>query len=130
MKQLDQETERIVNEVVDSAVKVHRTLGLGLLESVYQRCLARELHLRGLKVECEIPQPIEYEGEIIEAGYRIDMLIENCILIENKTVDQLLPVHQAQSLTYMKLRKISLGFLLNWNVPIMKSGIRRLILST
>ena len=82
---------------------------------------------RGLRVECEVLLPIVYDEEKIDAGYRIDMLIESCLIVENKTVDQLLPIHEAQLLTYLKLRECKLGFLLNWNVPLMKQGIKRMM---
>lgn len=117
--------EEIAREIVDSAVAVHRELGPGLLESTYQVCLAYELKKRGLKVETEINQPVMYDGHLIDAGYRLDMLVENVIIVENKVVERLLPVHLAQILTYLKLREIPIGFLLNWNVKLMKDGIRR-----
>ncbi len=106
---------------------VHRALGPGLLESAYQQCLAYELHKRGLLVDCEVLLPIVYDGQQIDAGYRIDMLVEDCVVIENKTVDQVLPIHQAQLLTYLKLRDYRLGFLLNWNVKLMRDGIKRMV---
>ena len=99
--------------IVDAAIKVHKALGPGLLESAYQHCLAHELRKRGLKVACEVPLPILFDGERIDAGYRVDMLVEDCIIIENKTVEQFLPVHEAQLLTYLKLADCRLGFLLN-----------------
>lgn len=119
-----EETARVIEDV---AIRVHRSLGPGLLESVYQHCLAYELRKRGSHIDCEISLPVTYDGQRIEAGYRIDMLVENCIIIENKTVDQILPVHQAQLLTYLKLHDCRLGFLLNWNVPLMKDGIKRMV---
>ncbi|HRQ41400.1 MAG TPA: GxxExxY protein [Chloroflexota bacterium] len=119
--------ELIAKEIVDSAIKVHRTLGPGLLESAYQLCLKYELEKRGLKVQCEVPQPVVYDGHKLDAGYRIDMLVEDAVIIENKTVQQLLPVHEAQLLTYLKLRGCRVGFLLNWYVPLMKQGIKRMI---
>ncbi len=100
-----------------------------MLESAYQRCLAHELRKRGLTVQTEVAQPVVYDGEQIEVGYRLDMLVEDAIIIENKTVDEIAPIHEAQLLTYLKLRQCSLGFLLNWNVALMKHGIRRKILS-
>lgn len=100
---------------------------LGFLESTYQVCLACELRKRALHVGCEVSLPVKYDGQEIESGYRIDMLIENQIIIENKSVDQLLPVHEAQLLTYLKLRDCRLGFLLNWNVKLMKDGIKRMV---
>ncbi|HEC34400.1 MAG TPA: GxxExxY protein [Chloroflexi bacterium] len=119
--------EEIARIIVDAAIKVHRALGPGLLESAYQKCLAYELRKRGLRVECEVLLPIVYDGQQIDAGYRIDMLVEDCIIIENKTVDGLLPIHQAQLLTYLKLRDCRLGFLLNWKVTLMKHGIKRMV---
>jgi len=119
--------EEVARQIVDAAIKVHRALGPGLLESAYQKCLAYELRKRGLRVECEVLQPVIYEDVKIDAGYRIDMLVEDCVIIENKTVEKLLPIHQAQLLTYLKLRDCRLGFLLNWNVPLMKQGIKRMV---
>jgi len=120
--------EEIGRIIVDSAIMVHRTVGPGLLESAYQKCLAHELIKRGLKVECELLLPIEYDGMMIESGYRIDMLVDDSVIIENKTVDNILPIHEAQLLTYMRLRRAKLGFLLNWKVILMKQGIKRMIL--
>jgi GxxExxY protein len=124
---MDAEIEEIAKDIVDAAIKVHRALGPGLLESAYQRCLAHELRKRGRKVFTEVTLPINYEGEPIDAGYRIDMLIENAVIVENKTVEMLLPIHEAQLLTYLKLHSDHLGFLLNWNVKLMKNGIRRVV---
>jgi GxxExxY protein len=121
------EIEQIATAIVDAAVKVHRTLGPGLLESAYQHCLAHELRQRGMRVECEVMQPIQYDGIQVDAGYRLDMLVEGCLVIENKAVEELLPIHEAQLLTYLKLRDCRLGFLLNWNVRLMKDGIRRMV---
>ena len=119
--------EEVAKIIVDSAIKIHRALGPGLLESAYQQCLAYELHKRGLHVDTEVLLPIVYDGQQIDAGYRIDMLVEGCVIIENKAVDQMLPIHQAQLLTYLKLRDCRLGFLLNWNVRLMKDGIKRMV---
>lgn len=121
------EIEQVATEIVDSAVKVHRALGPGLLESAYQICLAHELRQRRLRVETELCQPIEYDGLKIEAGYRIDMLVNGLVVVENKCVETLEPIHTAQLLTYLKLRKCQVGFLLNWKVKLMKDGIRRLV---
>ena len=119
--------EQVAREIVDSAVKVHRALGPGLLESAYQQCQAHELRKRELQVVCEVTLPVNYDGLEIDAGYRIDMLVEGSVIIENKAVDELLPIHQAQLLTYLKLHNCRLGFLLNWNVPLMKRGIKRMV---
>lgn len=121
------EIEQVATEIVDSAVKVHRALGPGLLESAYQICLAHELRQRKLRVETELCQPIEYDGLKIEAGYRIDMLVNGLVVVENKCVETLEPIHTAQLLTYLELRKCKVGFLFNWKVKLMKDGIRRLV---
>ena len=118
--------EEVGKQIVDAALKVHRALGPGLLESAYQACLAYELRKRGLNVDCEIAQPVFYDGQQIDAGYRLDMLVENCVIIENKTVEKILPIHQAQLLTYLRLRKCALGYLINWHVPLIKDGIQRM----
>ena len=119
-----EETGKII---IDSAFKVHQALGPGLLESAYQSCLVYELVNRGLKVACEVTLPIQYDGHYLDAGYRIDMLVEDCIIIENKAVDQLQPIHEAQLLTYLKLKGCWLGYLFNWNTLRMKDGIKRLV---
>jgi GxxExxY protein len=119
------ELEEVGRQVVDAAVKVHKALGPGLLESAYQTCLAYELRKRGLKVECEVDQPVSYDGFMIDAGYRLDMLVEDCVIVENKAVERLLPVHEAQILTYLRLKTCQLGFLINWHVPLIKDGINR-----
>lgn len=119
--------EQIATEIVDSAVKVHQELGPGLLESAYQTCLAYELTKRGIRVACEVTLPVHYDGKEIECGYRIDMLVEDCIIIENKVVDQISLIHEAQILTYLKLKGCWLGFILNWNVLRMKNGIKRYV---
>ncbi len=119
--------EEIATQIVDAAVKIHKNLGPGLLESAYQACLIHELRKRGLRVECELPQPILYDGVTIDAAYRLDMLVEGSVIIENKTVDSILPIHQAQLLTYMRLRGCKLGFILNWKVIQMRGGIKRMV---
>lgn len=121
------EIEEVGRVIVDSAYQVHSGLGPGLLESAYQACLTHELRQRGLQVYAEIPQPVIYKGVSIDAGYRIDMLVEDCVIIENKCVDQLLPIHEAQLLTYLKLGGYHIGYLINWNVPLIKNGIRRFV---
>ena len=120
--------EKIASQLIDSAIKVHSHFGPGLLESAYQKCLTYELNKRGIKVQTEIIQPLKYDNISIDAGYRIDMLIEDCIIVENKTVEQILGIHEAQLLTYMKLRGCSLGFILNWKVKLLKNGIVRRVL--
>ena len=119
--------EEVAKIIVDAAIKVHRSLGPGLLESAYQKCLTYELNKRNLHVDCEVTLPIHYDGINIDVGYRADMIVEDCILIENKTVDQLAPIHEAQLLTYLKLGNYKLGFLLNWNATLIKYGIKRIV---
>ena len=121
------EIEKVATAIVDSAVKVHRTLGPGLLESVYQTCLKFELEAAGFQVRCEVPLPIHYGDVLINAGYTIDMIVEDLVVIENKTVERILPIHTAQLFTYLKLSGHHLGFLLNWNVKLMKQGIQRYV---
>jgi len=121
------EIEDIASRIVAVAMKIHTALGPGLLESAYQKCMEYELKKIGLKVECEVLLPIRYEDIDIDAGYRLDMLIDDSVIIENKTVEKLLPIHEAQLLTYLKMRKCKLGFILNWNVPRMKDGIKRMV---
>jgi GxxExxY protein len=116
--------DRIAKELVDAAFKVHSSLGPGLLESAYEACIAHELTKRGYRVERQKPQPVIYEGLEIEVGYRLDLLVEDLIIIELKAVEQLAPIHQAQLLTYLKLSNKQLGFLINFNVPLIKNGIR------
>jgi GxxExxY protein len=124
---MSDDIEAIATDIVDSVIKVHRALGPGLLESAYQYCLSFELRKRNHHVLTEVTLPIQYEDQQIDAGYRIDMLIDNLVIIENKVVDSLQPIHDAQILTYLKLKNYHLGFLLNWNVRLMKNGIRRVV---
>lgn len=119
--------EEIARIIVDSAVKVHRALGPGLLESAYQACHAHELRKQGLHVECELKLPVLYDGEKIDAGYRIDTLVEGVVIVEHKTVEELCPIHEAQLLTYLKLGGCRLGFLINWNTRLIKNGIKRMV---
>jgi len=122
------ELDRIAKTVVDAAYVVHSTLGPGLLENVYEMCLAHELELRRLKVERQLSVPVYYRDLAIEAGYRLDLLINDSLLVELKAVEQLLPLHQAQVMTYLKLSGLRLGLLINFNVPLIKNGIKRIIL--
>ena len=119
--------EEVGRLIVHSAYLVHSSLGPGLLESVYQTCLRHELLRAGLEVESEVLLPVIYRELKIDAGYRIDLLVNNTVIIENKSVEKILPVHEAQLLTYMKLKECRLGYLLNWNVPVMKEGIKRMV---
>jgi GxxExxY protein len=119
--------EIIAKNIVHAAIKVHKTLGPGLLESVYQKCLTYELEKGGLNLKCEVPVPVRYGDVMIDTGFRADMIVEDSVIIENKTVDKILPIHEAQLLTYLKITDIRLGFILNWNVTMMKHGIKRMV---
>lgn len=119
--------EEIGRLIVSSAIKVHSHLGPGLLESAYQACLEYELKSLNLDVITEVTLPVVYCGRKIDAGYRLDMLVNDTVIIENKAVDKLLPIHEAQLLTYLRLKDGRLGFLLNWNVMLMKDGIKRMV---
>jgi GxxExxY protein len=113
--------------IIDAVFKVHTTLGAGLLENAYKVCLKRELLERNLFVLSEVTMPIVYEGDTIDVGYRVDLLVERSVIVELKSVAQLAPIHKAQLLTYRKLSKVSLGLLLNFNSPHLKDGIVRMI---
>jgi GxxExxY protein len=109
-------------------IEVHRILGPGLLESAYQECLARELTLRQIPFEQEKPLPLEYKGAKLECGYRMDFLVAEMVVVEIKAADELLPIHQAQLLTYMKLGGWKVGLLINFHAPLLKKGIKRMVL--
>lgn len=119
--------EAVATEVVDSAFQVHRSLGPGLLESVYQVCLTHALRKRGVTVRTEVVLPVDFDGARIETGYRVDMIVAEALIIENKVVKALAPVHHAQIITYLKLTDLHLGFLINWNVARIKEGLRRVV---
>lgn len=119
--------DRVASQIVDSAFAVHTTLGPGLLESVYEQCLSYELAARGLPVRRQVQQPIVYKTVQIDAGFRLDIVVSESVIVEVKAVEKLLPVHSAQLLTYLKLSGFRLGFLINFNVPLVKDGIRRII---
>ena len=118
--------EKVAKDVVDAAFKVHKEFGPGLLESAYQQCHAYELRKRGRKILTEVVLPIVYDGQQIDAGYRLDMIVDDLIIVENKTVETILPIHIAQLITYLKLKDCRLGFLINWNVKLIKHGIKRI----
>lgn len=121
-KALDEISERIIG----AAIEVHKMLGPGLLENAYEKCLARELDLRKIRFECQVPLPVVYKGLQLDCGYRLDFLVEEIVVVEIKAVEAVLPVHQAQVLTYLRLGGWPLGLLLNFHVPILKQGIHRL----
>lgn len=125
---IPQDVDVVARSVVDAGLKVHSALGPGLLESAYEHCLAFEMERRGLAVRRQIALPIVYEGVKLDAGYRIDLLVAERVVVEVKAVDVLTPVHQAQILTYLKLSGCRVGLLMNFNVPLFKSGVRRMAL--
>lgn len=117
--------DSFTGEIIGCMIEVHRALGPGLLESTYQQCLARELELNEFSFEMECPLPVEYKGLNLDCGYRIDLLIEECLIIELKSVETIKNIHKAQILTYMKLAGIETGLLVNFNVERLKDGIHR-----
>ena len=121
-------TTHLTDRIIGGAIRVHRALGPGLLESAYQACLVRELELEGLGVESEVELPLVYRGAEVKPGFRIDLLVEGQVIVELKSVAKLLPVHESQVLTYLKLTRLSTGLLFNFNVPVLKDGMRRLLL--
>jgi GxxExxY protein len=121
----DDAMEDCARQVVDSSFAVDEALGPGLLESAYQACLRHELERRGFSVAIGLPVAIDYRGVQLDCGYRIDLLVQETIIVEIKAVEKLLPVHDAQLLTYLKLARKRLGFLINFNVPKIRDGIRR-----
>jgi len=119
---------RLTGEVIGAAIEVHKVLGPGLLENVYEKCLCRELELRGVSHESQKDLPVKYKGVELDCGYRMDVVVSNELVVELKACDSLLPIHEAQLLTYLKLTKTKLGLLINFNVPLLKNGIKRFAL--
>lgn len=119
--------ENLATVIVDAGLKVHKALGPGLLESVCEHCLVHELTKRGLEPRRQVNRPIVYDGVTLDAGFRIDLMVNDLIIVEVKSVEALLPVHQSQLLTYLKLSACRIGFLMNFNVPLFKDGVRRLV---
>lgn len=122
------EFDELSNRVIGCAIEVHRNLGPGLLESTYENCLAHEFYIANIPFKLQHPLPVEYKGIKLDCGYRIDIMVDNRLIVETKSVDKILPIHQAQLLTYMKLTKISIGLLVNFNVKYLKNGIKRMVL--
>jgi GxxExxY protein len=122
------ERDPLTEKIIGAAIEVHRTLGPGLLESVYEECLAYELRKLGLKVERQLSLPITYKDVKLDAGFRIDLLVEGRILIELKAVEKMIPLFERQTLTYMRLSGTNTALLLNFNVFLMKDGIQRMVL--
>jgi len=115
-------------EIIGAAIEVHRNLGPGLLESAYQQCLARELQLKDIPFRYEWPLPLDYKGLRMKCGYRVDILVADAVVVEAKAIEAIAPVHEAQLLTYMRLGGWKVGLLINFNVLVLKNGIRRRVL--
>jgi GxxExxY protein len=124
---VSEEVDRVGRTVVDAALTVHRALGPGLLESVYEACLAEELLSRRLRVERQVGVPVAYGTVHIDVGYRLDLLIERQVVVEIKSIDALAAIHVAQLLTYLRFARVRLGYLINFNTVLLKNGIRRLV---
>ncbi len=122
------EFDSLSNRVIGCAIEVHRELGPGLLESTYEQCLAHELNLGGIAFRLQHAQPVDYKGIRLDCGYRVDILVEDVLILELKSVEQLTGIHEAQLLTYMKLARVKTGLLINFNVTKLKTGIKRLVL--
>ena len=118
----------ITHEIIAAAIEVHRALGPGLVESVYEECLCRELTLRGISFERQRSLQIEFKGMRLDCGYRLDLLVEDQVVVEIKAIESLLPIHEAQRLTYLRLGGWKIGLLINFNVALLKQGIRRKVL--
>ena len=128
MKKDFRQFTELSNKVIGCAIEVHRHLGPGLLESTYQQCLAHELGLNGIDLSVESPLPVVYKDITLDCGYRIDLFVENEIILELKSVEKLLPIHEAQLLTYLKLAHVKQGFLINFNVTQLKEGLKSYVL--
>jgi len=122
------EFDELSNKVIGCAIEVHRNLGPGLLESTYEQCLAAELSDLGIPFQLQAELPVTYKNKRIDCGYRIDVFVDSALILELKCVGKLLPIHEAQLLTYMKLANVRMGLLMNFNVRLMKEGIKRMVL--
>ncbi len=127
-QEIDGELDALARLVVDSAFAVHKALGPGLLESAYEICLGLELRSRDIACESQVPVAVTYRGATIESAFRLDMLVGNRLVVELKSVEKILPIHEAQLLTYLRLSGNRLGLMINFNVPLIKDGIRRLVI--
>jgi GxxExxY protein len=120
--------DELSNKVLGCAIEVHRELGPGLLESTYEQCLAYELNRAKIPFQLQVALPVDYKQIRLDCGYRIDLFVDNSLIVEVKSIDQLLKIHEAQILTYMKLTKVRVGLLINFNVELLKKGVRRFVL--
>lgn len=121
--ELNQLTERLIG----ACIEIHKALGPGLLESAYEECLCHELRLAGIEFERQCPLPVQYKGVKLDCGYRLDLVVQGKLVVELKAVQELLPIHEAQLLTYLKLSGLTLGLLVNFNVPVLRRGIKRIV---
>ncbi len=122
------EKDLLTSKVLECAIEVHRVLGPGLLESVYEECLCWELNQAGLATLRQVPLPVKYKQVTMDIGYRIDVIVERQVILELKTVDKIAPVHEAQLLTSLRLSRLRTGLLLNFNAPVLRAGIKRMVL--
>ena len=122
--------EKLTEQIIGAAIEVHKALGPGLMESVYEECLCHELNLRGLGFQRQLPIPVRYKGVLLDCGYKLDILVEDTVVLELKCVDRITPVHEAQLLTYLKLLNKPVGFLINFNVPVLRQGLVRGVLDS
>ena len=134
MNRRDAETQRekiniITEKIIGASIEVHKALGPGLLESAYEECLCYELKNAGLRIERQTQLPVLYKEVTINCGYRLDIVVDSKVIVELKTVEKLMPIHEAQLLTYLKLTNIHVGLLINFNVPVLKDGIKRIVLN-
>jgi GxxExxY protein len=121
------EINQLTERVIGACIEIHKALGPGLLESAYEECLCHELRLVGVKFERQRPLPVAYKGVQLDCGYRLDVVVESKLIVELKTVEVLAPIHDAQLLTYLKLSGMTVGLLINFNVPVLRRGIKRLV---
>jgi len=120
--------EQLTEQIIGAAIEVHRELGPGLLESAYEQCFCHELHLRSLPFQCQLNLPVLYKGLRLDCGYRLDVVVDDSVVVELKSVEQILPIHQAQLLTYLRLSGKKVGLIINFNVAVLKNGIIRRVL--
>jgi len=118
----------LTREIIGAAIEVHCALGPGLLESAYEECMCRELSLRKIPFQRQVPLPLEYKGIRLDCGYQLDLLVAELVVVELKSVEALAPIHEAQLLTYLKLGGWNLGLLINFNVPLLRDGVKRVVL--
>ena len=124
---IESQENDISGKIIGAAIEVHRKLGPGLLESAYEECLCCEMALRGIKFERQVPLPLNYKGVDLDCGYRLDLLVEDKVIVELKSIEALEPIHDAQLLTYLRLRNAWLGLIINFNVIMLKDGVRRMV---